>query len=83
MDYNLKSHFYLKKDKINAKGEAPVYLRLTLNRKRTAISTNNSIVPGNWNKNAERAKGNREEARIFNSYLDSISSKVKRCLPEM
>jgi hypothetical protein len=78
MDYNLTSHFYLKKEKINAKGESPVYLRITLNGQRTAISTNNSILPGNWNKNAERAKGNREESRIFNNYLDMLIIKVNK-----
>ena len=83
MDYNLTSHFYLKKEKINAKGESPVYLRITLNGQRTAISTNNSILPGNWNKNTESAKGNREEARIFNTYLDTLTAKVKRCFNDL
>jgi len=73
MDYNLTSHFYLKKDKINAKGESPVYLRITLNGQRTEISTHRSILEENWNKDVERAKGNREEVRIFNGYLDSLS----------
>jgi len=72
MDYNLTSHFYLKKKKINAKGESPGYLRITLNGQRTATSINNSILHGNWNRTAERAKRNREESRIFNNYLDML-----------
>ena len=78
MDYNLTSHFYLKTGKLNSKGQAPVYMRITLNGQRTEISTNQSILSGNWNKHTERAKGNREETRIFNNYLDSLASKVNR-----
>lgn len=72
MDYNLTTHFYLKNGKENVIGQSPVYLRITLNGQRTEISTNQSILSDNWNKRTERAKGNREEVRIFNGYLDSI-----------
>jgi hypothetical protein len=83
MDYNLTTHFYLKNGRENSKGQSPVYLRITLNGQRTEISTNQSILADNWNKQAEKAKGNREEARIFNSYLDSLSNKVKRCFNDL
>lgn len=83
MDYNLTTHFYLKNSRENAKGQSPVYLRITLNGQRTEISTHRSILEENWNKNAERAKGNREEVRIFNGYLDSLSSKVRRCFNDL
>jgi site-specific recombinase XerD len=78
MDYNLTSHFYLKTGKLNSKGQAPVYLRITLNGQRTEISTNQSFISDNWNKHTEKAKGNREETRIFNNYLDSLALKVNR-----
>jgi site-specific recombinase XerD len=78
MDYNLTSHFYLKSGKLNAKRQAPIYLRLTLNGLRTEISTNQSILHDNWNKLTERAKGNREETRILNNYLDSLGLKVTK-----
>jgi site-specific recombinase XerD len=83
MDYNLTTHFYLKNSRENAKGQSPIYLRITLNGQRTEISTNRSILEENWNKHSERAKGNREEVRIFNGYLDSLSIKVKRCFNDL
>jgi hypothetical protein len=83
MDYTLTTHFYLKNGKENVMGQSPVYLRITLNGQRTEISTNQSILSDNWNKRAERAKGNREEVRIFNSYLDSIYVKVKKYFTEL
>jgi hypothetical protein len=78
MENNLTIHYCLKTGKLNAKGQAPIYLRITLNVQRTEFSTNQSIFLGNWNKNTERAKGNREETRIFNNYLDSLSLKVNQ-----
>jgi hypothetical protein len=83
MDYHLTSHFYLKSGKLNAKGQAPIYLRLTLNGQRAEISTNQSVLQVNWNKHKERVKGNREETRILNNYLDSIYNKVHKNFNEL
>jgi site-specific recombinase XerD len=83
MDNNLKIHFYLKSGKLNAKDQAPIYLRLTLNGQRTEISINQSVSLDNWNKHTERAKGNREEARILNNYLDSVYNKVNQHFNEL
>ena len=83
MDYNLTMHFYLKNGRENVKGQYPVYLRITLNGQRTEISTNQSILSDNWNKHAERAKGNREEIRVINNYLDTLLTKVKRCFTDL
>jgi hypothetical protein len=79
MDYNLTTHFYLKNGRENTKGQSPVYLRITLNGQRTEISTNQSIISDSWNNRTERVKGNREEIRVVNNYLDTLLIKVKKC----
>lgn len=78
MENNLKIHFYLKTGKLNAKGQAPIYLRMTLNSQRAEISINQSVSPDSWNCHTERVKGNREETRIMNNYLDSVYNKVNQ-----
>ncbi len=78
MDFNFKMHFYLKTGKENVKGQYPVYLRITLNSQRTEISTNQNALAENWNKRTERLKGNREEVRVINHQLDSLSIKVNK-----
>jgi len=83
MEHNLTIHFYLKKGKMNSKGLIPVYIRITLNGKRTEISTGLNIAEDNWNKVTERAKGTREEARIFNRQLESTEAKVKKCFADL
>jgi len=83
MDNNLKLHFCLKYSRKNSNGRIPIYLRLILDGKRTEIATGKSILSDNWNKYYERARGNREEARILNNYLDTLSNKVTKHYNEL
>lgn len=78
MKYNLTIHFYLKSGKENSKKESPIYLRLTVNGQRTEISTNESILSDNWNKSAQRGKGNKEEIRILNNSLINLENNVRQ-----
>jgi len=41
--------FYLKRSKLNKKGEAPIYMRITINGERSEASFKRSIDPGRWN----------------------------------
>jgi hypothetical protein len=59
MKNRIVKHFYVKETKKDKKGESPIYLRITINGERAEISTNRRIVPGNWDKAAERAAGRR------------------------
>jgi len=78
MDYKLTVHYYLRTDKINVKELSPIYLRITLNGKRIDISTSQCTIPENWNKYSERVKGNKEDVRILNNYLDELLVKVNK-----
>ena len=48
--------FTIKIDKINKNGLAPIYFRITLDSKRLKLSTQQYIVPINWNATAGRLK---------------------------
>jgi integrase len=78
MKYNLTSHLYLKADKLNSKGEAPIYLRITLNGIRLELSTKRTIEPDRWNIIMGRGKGNKEDIRILNNYLDNMVNSLNR-----
>src|SRR5919202_465135 len=67
--------FYLKKGK-DSKGARPVYLRITVDGKRTELSTKIECEPGKWNPAAGRAKGTKEESRALNAYLDLLQARV-------
>lgn len=76
MKAKVNLHFYAKSTKVNAKGQFPIYVRLTVNGDRTEFSTKKFIDPNRWSSEAAKMKGTTEEARSINSYLDLMKSKV-------
>ncbi|PNQ72791.1 recombinase [Hanstruepera neustonica] len=68
--------FYLKKSKVDAQGKSPIYLRITVDGKRTEISTKRTIEPERWSAEANKAIGRTEDVRELNAYLDSLTTKV-------
>ena len=71
--------FYLKKSKASASGKLPIYLRITIDGKRTEISTKRTIEIKKWSVEANKAIGRTEDIRELNAYLDSLVSKVYQC----
>ena len=61
----------MKEVKKDSKGEAPIYLRITVNGERAEISTNRRIKPDLWDKVSERVAGRGEAARVINSILNN------------
>ncbi len=76
--YDLNVLFYLKKAKKTKAGEAPVYLRVTVNGQRAELSVRRSVKPVIWDSKAQRVKGKSEKVRLVNNYLDEIENKVNR-----
>jgi len=76
MKAKVNLHFYAKSTKANAKGQFPIYVRLTVDGNRTEFSTKKFIEPSRWSSEASKVKGTTEEARSINSYLHVIKSKV-------
>ena len=60
MKKNLNVLFYLKKSKVNANNEAPIYLRITVNRKRAEVSISRRIDIKKWNSSANKGIGRSE-----------------------
>ncbi|NNT71585.1 site-specific integrase [Flavobacterium sp. IMCC34852] len=68
--------FYLRKSKVNALGQMPIYQRITINGQRLDISSGFFIQEEKWSKETTKIKGNSEEARIINGQLEMIKAKV-------
>jgi len=64
--------FYIKKHRANSKGEAPIYLRLTVNKKRIEMSLHRYVPIELWDKKMGMANGNTREAKIINKYIFSV-----------
>ncbi len=63
--------FYIKKTKLLRNGEAPVYMRVTINGESVEFSLKRSVKPNLWDIKKNKAKGATLEAQTLNDYLTS------------
>ncbi|KGO10468.1 site-specific integrase [Elizabethkingia bruuniana] len=68
--------FYLKKAKINSRGEVPIYMRITIDGKISEVSTKRTVLPSKWNSQAQSVKGSSEACKSLNFYLKTFEQKV-------
>lgn len=68
--------FYLKRSKLNKEGEAPVYMRITINGERSETSIKRSIDPARWNTAKGIARSLSEVEKELNQYLKQITNQV-------
>jgi hypothetical protein len=78
MKNKIVTHFYVKEEKINDRGEAPIYLIITINGERTEISIHKRVNLDLWDKASERVAGRSEPARVINTALNNLVSKVEK-----
>ena len=80
-NFNLKNSRLVKETSLEKKriaGAVPVYLRLTIDGKRSEFSINEFIDPKRWDKNTQRVKGEKEDAQIINRHLDTIELDIRK-----
>jgi len=68
--------FYLRKDKLNKNGHAPIFLRIRVDGERAAVTMNRYIDPEKWNNEAGKAKGNKEDIKELNNYLSTVKGQI-------
>lgn len=76
METKLSILFYSKTSKIAKDGLVPIYLRVTIDGVRFEQSTQRYIALSKWSADAGKAKGNTEEARTINYFLDALKQRV-------
>jgi hypothetical protein len=54
----------------------PVYLRITIEGKRTELTTGRECEPSQWIPSAGRMKGTKENVKTFNNYLDTLRAQI-------
>jgi site-specific recombinase XerD len=67
----------LRLNKKNKKDEAPVYIRITVDGKRTEISTKIYVAPERWNSQKGRVKGSHETTKSLNRSIEMFEQKLK------
>lgn len=76
MSSQVTVYIYARASKANAAGQHPIYVRITIQGKRTEFSTRKFIHPSKWDQKTMKIKGSTEEARSINNYLESIKNKL-------
>jgi len=66
----------MKKQKNYQSGNAPIYLRITVDGKRCEVTTGRSCDPLQWNTTSGRCNGKKDEVKSLNAYLDDLQNKV-------
>ena len=62
--------FYLKRSKLNKRGEAPIYMRITIDGLRAEASIHRSIKPEQWNTEKGSAYPVSDNAKNLNRFLE-------------
>lgn len=76
METRLSILFYGKTTKKTADDLVPLYLRVTIGGQRFEVSTQRYVERSKWSTEAGKMKGNSEEAKRINTYLDTLKGKV-------
>lgn len=70
--------FYLRKNRNQKTEESEIYMRITMNSKRSEMSIGRRVVPDKWNSKSQKMMGRSEIANEINSYIDVLKTKLNR-----
>lgn len=76
LNYTFSTLVWINKPK-QKNGKCPIYVRITIDGKRSQISTKKWIEPNNWSSSGQCVKGNSEEARTINQYIRLIIGQIE------
>lgn len=83
MEHRISILFYSKKKKVTKDNLVPIYMRITINGQRLEHSIHRYVELSKWSSAIGRMKGNSNDARILNIYLDALTNKVYAAEREM
>lgn len=71
-----KQLFIVKKHRVNANGESPIYLRITINGKTSDMSVHREVDVNMWDSKLAMAIPNSKKLKSLNDYLFSIKTSI-------
>ncbi len=78
MNYSFSQLFYLKGKHFEKYVKVPIYLRLTVNGRRSELSISRKVDPEKWNARTGRMRGTNPRANELNKYLDTVRGKINK-----
>jgi len=74
---------YIKKTELLKNGEAPILLKITVNKIKAVISLQGSISPALWNQAKEVSRGKDKTSLELNLYINSVKSRITQIHREL
>jgi site-specific recombinase XerD len=68
--------FFLQRNKVTKDSKAPIYMRITVNGKRSQISIKRKVDIDKWNSESGKVRGKSLEVKELNRYLNSLENKI-------
>ncbi len=75
--------FYIKKTKLLKNGEAPLFLKLTQNKKSIEFSLHHSLNKGYWSSDYGKVTANTKEALLSSKFIDSVKYRIQSIINEL
>lgn len=69
--------FFVRKSRSKKTSDSDVYMRITVNNKRSDISISRKVDPRKWSSKSEKALGKNPEATELNNYITVLRNKIK------
>ncbi|HTN17072.1 MAG TPA: site-specific integrase [Chitinophagaceae bacterium] len=73
----------LEKSKKTKEGKSPITIRITVDCKRSELSLGQKINEELWNQDAGVVKGNSQEARQINAYIDKAKARLRQVYDQL
>ena len=74
--------FFVKKYR-TSDGKAPIYVRITVDSKRIDLSIKRKVAIDRWDEGRGLAKGNRQDVKTLNAYLEQIRNQLYECQQQL
>lgn len=68
--------FYPKRSDANKRGQAHLYMRITVDGRRTELSIRRKVDIAKWDTSKEKMRGNTPELREVNSHMSNIRMRI-------
>lgn len=68
--------FYIKRQKLLKNGEAPICMRITVDKRKAEIMIKRSVPVTLWNQQKECSKGKDRNSTELNHYINTVRAKV-------
>jgi hypothetical protein len=76
MNNGFKMLFYLKKPKKYTTGPIPIYLRISVDGKRSEVTIGEEVEPYLWDNKRLSVKGTNESAKKINHCIETVALRV-------